>query len=558
MCPTTAILRAALGLLVLLAACAAPAEAKQYSADRFDNRLQVLTDGSLRVTETIVFRFESGTFTEVYRELPTRRTDGVEIERVAMDGLTLPEGTGSGQAEIRRGRRVRVTWRFDPIADATHTFEVTYLVRGAVRDDEGADALIWTILPSQHRYRIAASTTDILLPAVPIAQPSLERRRVAAAEVSIEGTRVRIDAEGIRSNGRMTIDVRLPSGSVLDQPPAWQLRAREQAARAPHWLTAGGVALALSLIVLFLMRQNYDPPRHDPTIATMGPALPDSLAPAEAGTLVANGSARWEHAVATLYRLADRGEVTITEDPARRLGQRRYRVARRAARRPAAPYEEALLDAIFTHKGGSEDEVPLDKARSRIFRRFKRFRAALEAELRSHGLLDANRKRVRDRFAVVSAVLFIGAGVLAAVIAILLEPQHGLWPLFIPLGLALGGFAALLAHTSHTPLSNEGLRRARYWRGFRDYLRQVASHDVPPPADGLDRLLPYAVALGLGGRWSKFMKDQRADAPAWFHAGTPGEAQPAFIAFVASTSAAASSGGTGGGVAAGGGASGAR
>jgi hypothetical protein len=552
--PTSAVVRALLGLLLLLS-LTGTAEAKRYSADRFDARIDVLTDGSMRVTETVVFRFESGTFREVFRELPTRQTDGIEIERVAMDGLAFPAGSGPGQAEIRRGRRVRVTWRFAPVSDATHAFELTYLVRGAVRRQGEADVLLWQILPTRRRYAVAASTSDILLPAVPIAQPEIDHRRVAQADASIEGTRVRVDARGIRRNGRLAVDVRLPPGAVLAGPPAWQVRARKQAERAPRWIAAGGAALALAIVALVGIRQGYDAPKHDPTIAATGPALPDTLAPAEAGALVTNGAPRAEHALAALYGLAERGEVTVVEEP-RRLGQRRYRLVRRPARRPSAPYEDALLEAIFTDKGRGDDEVPLDRARARLYRRFTRFRAALEAELRNQGLYDAERRRVRDLVGIVGAVLIVGAGAVAIPLALLLEPLHGLWPLFVPLGLAAGGFVVLVAHAAHTPLSNEGLRRARYWRGFREYLRDLASHETPPPADGLDRLLPYAVALGLGGRWSKFMKDQRLDPPAWFHAANPGDAHPAFTAFVATTAVTASSGG--GAVGAGGGASGAR
>jgi hypothetical protein len=46
----TAVFRAGILLFALLAAGAGTAEAKRYSADRFDTRIQVLTDGSIRVT----------------------------------------------------------------------------------------------------------------------------------------------------------------------------------------------------------------------------------------------------------------------------------------------------------------------------------------------------------------------------------------------------------------------------------------------------------------------------------------------------------------------------
>ena len=78
------------------AACARPAFAKSYSADRFDSTVRVLPDGTLEVTETVVFRFQDGTFREVFREIPTRRTDGIEVVRAEMQGEPLPFGTEIG------------------------------------------------------------------------------------------------------------------------------------------------------------------------------------------------------------------------------------------------------------------------------------------------------------------------------------------------------------------------------------------------------------------------------------------------------------------------------
>ena len=75
--------------VLLVALTAAPAAAKTYSAERFDSRIRVLAGGSIEVVETVVFRFESGSFDHVFREIPSRRTDGVEIVSASMDGRDL-------------------------------------------------------------------------------------------------------------------------------------------------------------------------------------------------------------------------------------------------------------------------------------------------------------------------------------------------------------------------------------------------------------------------------------------------------------------------------------
>ena len=549
-------------ILVLMAAllgCAGIAQARTYTADRFDSRIEVQREGTLRVTETVVFRFESGTFTEVFRELRTRRTDGIEVVSASMDGNVFAWGGNPGEAEVTGTSRVRVKWRFAPVADSTHTFELVYLVKGAVRQEDGADLVAWRALPDKHDYRIASSTIDFELPDAPAAPPEIDVRRVGHHEVAVDGTRVRILAGAIRSNGWMVARIRLPLGTVVQTPPAWQRRADEQRERAPIWFATAGLVMVAGLVLLFAVRQSYDSPPRDSSTVMAGPAFPDTLAPAEAGAIAANGSPRLEHAMATLLSLAERGELTIIEEPGRSLGQRRFTIIRRPARRPGAPYEEAVLDAIFTKGGETTDSVSLDKARSRLVRRFQPFSRALQSELNADGLIDSARKSVRARYQKIGLVFLIAGLVLPGPIALLILDAYGAWPMLIPLALLLVAVVAFICHAAHTPLSNEGVRRARYWRAFQAYLKDLAHDRTAAPSTQVDRLLPYAVALGLAGAWSKFLKQHRAGAPAWFHAAAADDIGPAFVAFVAHGGAGTGAGaGAGGGGVAGGGSSGAR
>ena len=93
-----------------------------------------------------MFRFE-GEFTHVFRELPRRRTDAIDIVSAGMDGQAMPFGKGPGQVEVQRESKVRVEWRFAPRSDSTHTFVLTYVVRGVVQRQAGRDVLEWVALP---------------------------------------------------------------------------------------------------------------------------------------------------------------------------------------------------------------------------------------------------------------------------------------------------------------------------------------------------------------------------------------------------------------------------
>ena len=88
----------------------------------------------------------------------------------------------------------------------------------------------------------------------------------------------------------------------------------------------------------------------------------------------------------------------------------------------------------------------------------------------------------------------------------ILADREGGGPFFIPLALAIAGVTSLIVAASHTPLSNEGVRRAEQWRAFKRHLSDPQAIEPRWGASGTGeaRILPLAVALGLAAAWSKF------------------------------------------------------
>ena len=545
--------------VTILAALSAVLEAKSYSADRFDSRIEVLHGGSIRVAETVVLRFDGGTFTQYYRVIPTRNTDGVEVESASMDGNVLPAGKDSGQVEIAGRDRVRVTWHFPPVSNESHRFDLTYVVRGVVRQEANADVLAWRSLPTEHDYAIRGSVVDLILPAAPLATPSVELHRVADSSVTLDGHHARITATDIRGNGWVEPWVRLPLGTVLDAPPAWQQRAAAARALARYWVIAAGLIVLFGLALLLATRQGYDAPSGSFAAVTSGSTPPDTLPPALAGPMVTNGAPRLEHAMAALFAMADRGELAIEERP-RSFGQRNFAISHLSRSRSLEPYEQAALDLAFGGRQNVEPSVSLAKARGRMTRQFRKFSIPLQTSMLAAGLLDDGRGAVRKRFGAMSLTAFVLAG-LAVIPSGALAPRFGGWPFLICGALAIVAILAASFYAAHTPLSNEGLRRAQHWRAFRQYLRDVARDRQPSPADGeARRLLPLAVALGVAPAWSAHLKRHRAAAPPWFRAIDGSASDPAAFATLVAVGGAGSGGGShgaGAGAAAGGGASGA-
>ncbi len=192
--------------------------AKEYSADRFDVNAAVQTDGSLLVSETVVFRFIGGPFTYVFRELPTDYTDGITEIAASIDGVTLPPGQGAGQVEISGRDPIKVTWHFAPTSDATPTFVLRYRTLGVVRQERDADLLLWYALPTDYDYRIASSTVRVTFPRTATLLSTPEVRKGQAA-VEAGAGQITFSARDLKANSTLLVALRFPSGSLVEAPP---------------------------------------------------------------------------------------------------------------------------------------------------------------------------------------------------------------------------------------------------------------------------------------------------------------------------------------------------
>ena len=463
-------------LIAVLALSIVPeASAKTYAAERFDSRIRILPNGSIEAVETVVFRFD-GEFKYVYRELSRRRTDDIEVVSAEMDGRTLPFGKESGQVEVRRRSKVRVEWKFAPRADSSHTFVLTYIVRGVVQRAGGRDVLEWVALPTEHDYRIGESQVSLELPVAPLSRPIVDSKRVTELTFEPGGQELQVFARGVGKNGWVKTRLEFGEGAIIAARPAWQQRQLDARALVPRWLTAAGIVLVAGLLFMFALRQSYDRPWGT---AHAGPvdAPPDTLRPALAGAVAANGGIVLQHAIATIFALADRGVVTITEEP-RKWGQRHFTLHRRRATQPLAPEEDTALNLVFRHMGAEEGAVAWTKASTRLARRLGGFRRAVKQELRGLGLVDDERMRLRARYLGFSTASLILAGLLVVPAAFLVSRYEG-WPFLIAGAVGLVSVIGFVFYGSMTPLSNEGLRRAERWRAYQKHLKDVAQERVP-------------------------------------------------------------------------------
>lgn len=549
-----------LSLILLLSLPIAAQAAKAYSADRYDVTVVVQPDGTLDVTETIIFRFEGGPFTFVFRELEYHQLDAYENVRAYLDGTLLPEGSAAGQVEIEDGRPLKITWHFDPVTDETHEYRLEYTVRGAVQYSDSANTLVWRAIPEEHEYTIDSSTITLRYPQEihTVSGPDLAGAQVA--QTQIEAGLAQFDLNGLEEDSEIDVRVNFPPNSLVQQPPQWQARSeqlrRERTAAIPFGigaaLAAGALGLAGVLSLWQRSRSNDDVPI---SFSSQQQTPPADIAPGLAAKMVGSGNP----ALATLFDMARRGILRIDMSEGF-LRSKQFHLVRLPTSEPLQPHEEGLLTQLFEDRHGWRDTLTFAELGQRLGAHQELFTKPLEEELIRMGWLDPERKAQRARMITIG-VLTMLAGLVLVMVGFL---PFGAVPQAVLFGagaaLAIAGTVGWILGLSINQYSPVGQQQAAAWKYFSVYLRDVSRGREPVTRNDLfDIYLPFAAGFGLAAGWARFFeRQQNVILPEWLASlqASGGSFSDVTAAIIATQSASDSSSASAGG-ASGGGSSGA-
>ena len=397
------------GLFVTSAASSQPAFAqeKSYSAERFDVDVVVQDDGSLLVTETVIFTFVGEPFTFVFRELPTNFTDGITDIVAKVDGRIYPQGTEAGQVEITGRNPIRVEYHFEPTVGTSRTFELQYTMNGVVRQEEDADLLIFQPLPDEYEYPIASSTVTVTYPraAVPTADPTITAGNATVTQV---GNEITFTKQNLSPDEPLVFSLPFESGSLISTAPEWQARRASQLAMLPYWTVGGFIFFTggIFLIIRYWRKNRAKVPK----TKEIAYEAPGKLSPAFVGMLLTPGAEPgWAHALGTLFDLADRGVLQIDElDDKKWYRQHDFMI--RLVERPSSLtlHEQAFLDLLFDTKKGWVDEIKMSKLSSQVnSSAWKSYAETLKDEFEAAGYVSKRAKK-RERIYLSLASCFLG------------------------------------------------------------------------------------------------------------------------------------------------------
>lgn len=511
--------------------------AKRALWDRLDVEIAIQPNGDFTVREISQVRFEGGTFTYGYRQIPSRRFVYLTDVAVAVDGTPLRRtGAPGGPGTFYRDDEddtVNIRYFFPSPLEGKHTVVLRYRVQGGLRYYPGGDQLWWKAVYPDRKEAVAASRVTVTLPTAvnPQSLVAAAYGHPATWSVVDGGRRVVFEATDIPPGQELEVRVQFPEGLVRGGPAAWQ---RQEDFWAQWGPVLGALFLALIGVGFVLPVVLWYQWGRDAPVTLAAEYLsepPDDLPPALVDVLV-DEKVSGREILATLIDLARRGGVVIEQ---RRHARRLFKWNVAAPTEivfhlidPSKcrhPVEEETVRTLFQDRPTvSTVEFWRDRAWHRRIRELVKryYDLAVEADLFTDNPAKV-RRRWRALGFVISALGFL-AGFIPIVASQGEVTQSAPFFMLVPFAGILVGFV-WMAFAPHMPRKTKwGSEAAARWRAFKRYLENVRTYgDLDEVRARWEDYLPYAVALGVDKHFLRALPETSVSSPRWYHpAGASG------------------------------------
>lgn len=506
--------------VALLAVLATVAAARSLTIESFDVQVRVERDGGIVVTETIRPHFE-GEWNGLYRDVPVqyRTPQGFNKTLFVTMRSVVDESGNAYRVESSRERHYRRFKVWVPGArDVTKTIVLTYHVPNALLFFEDHDELYWNITGDEWEVPIQSATATIELPPAvtgvrTLAFTGAYGSRERDAEVAVDGSLVRLQMRrelGFREG--LTAVVGWDKGFV-QEPPRTAAAGRFLRSNWPLFLP---LLVLLGMLRLWWVRGRD--PRRLPVVVRYDP--PEGLTPAEVGTLIDNRP-DMRDITATLVDMAVRGHMTIEEKVQKKLlgmlSDTEYIFTRKqppAGSAPLKPHETALMDGLFD--GG--ERVSTDALENKFYRILPRIHDRLFEQLIAAKCYQRRPDRVRALYLVLAVVVFP----LVMLLGAFLTRNMGMAPqAWVGAGILSAVVVAVFAVVMPAR-TTRGARLREQVLGFEEFLSRVDRERferVAKTPELFEKMLPYAMCLGVEKRWVAAFDDICKEPPTWYHGG---------------------------------------
>jgi uncharacterized membrane protein YgcG len=514
--------------LVVSLPLAAQADRGGFHITRFDCDVVVQENSDLIVEERIEVLFTEPRH-GIYREIPIHYTDPKGYQ-YGYDFRVLAVEDGNGRSRQVKQTRNKAMVRLrigspDRTVNGRQVYLVRYRARDVLRQFFGYDELYWNVTGNGWNVPIDAAQVTVHLPEA-FPADSLDVSGWAGGYGSREGN-VRVEnlePGVVRVSSQIPLDAREGLTVSVAWPPG-VVSFPGKLTRAWRFLMMNGIILVPLLVFFYLLRR-YRKHGVDPDIPPSVMVRYEPPPDVSAGTIGTLVDERVDMAdiTATIVDLAVRGYITIrTEVEEQFWGLKKTNVTS-FTRNAGAPvselllHEQLILDGLFAQHASL---VTTEDLKEKFYRKIPGIRTALYERLVQKGFSSGSPEKVRQR--TVAMGVLVGGLTIAVGIAWGMH-QGAVFPnaAVLPIGAGVvsavlfGIFAPAMPRRTHA-----GVRVVSWARGFEEFVDRVEEDRFErDAARGIyEKLLPYAMALGVATQWSRKFEGIYADQPPTWYVG---------------------------------------
>ncbi len=528
----------------------------------FDTLLQVQTDASIRVIETIQYDFGPNVRSGIDRDIPYTFTDtqGSRHRLSLSDILVTDEAGNSLPVEISHRSDSLYIQIGDPdvTVGGRHTYVLSYVAHNAVSFLPDRDELYWNVTGNEWDVPIEVVTSQVLLVSGdPLSQgfyqrdlhiacyrgtyrdttqcdeinliPSVTEENAVGTTSSALIEMIEFFSTGLTIYQGVTISVGFPKGVVSQ---SWG-----QSMKAFLWKHADFIDKTLAFLAFLFAgffawrawyKSGHDPKGRNTIITEYAP--PDDLSVLESaiileGQLKKHYRIRSKTTMAAIMELAVKGALYIeeVEQPGVPFSSKKdYRITNTKQTDQLSELQKGLLFAIFFPE---RREVLISQIHVMLFATM-----LLKLENRAGELLVAKGYFTRNPFDVIGMWLVAGLGIMFAPIVVIALIQMGVsvedavlpYVGWLLLSVFTIGAMVMVFSRFMPQKTKKGALAKDVLMGLKKYISvaekdRIEFHNAPAKTPELfEKLLPYAILLGVTTIWTKEFEGICTQSPSWY------------------------------------------
>lgn len=486
--------------------------------DNFAATITINKDASINVKEIITYNFGTNQKHGIFRDIPTAYASdlgnlnlditNVKVTDEAGLAYTFVTSLDGGKLDIKIGD-ANVT------VSGVKTYVINYTVAGAINYFEGHDELYWNVTGNDRQQQIDKAEATIIYPQAE-ATGTLQTycyagvygAKTKCAKTALVGNGIGVISgvnfkHGLLNAGEgLTVVVGFPAGQVI-KPTKTQTALKT---------TSDNKIIILPIVIFIIMfglwyKKGRDPKGQGVVVAEF--EAPDKLTPAEVG-LLADETVNTKDVVAEIIYLAVKGYLKITHVKSEGLFSSTDYVLDKL--KPAGDdltnFEVKLLDSLFL---GGSTQTKLSNLKTKFSEDLREIKSLVNKALTAKKYFLANPIMVRAGYMSTSATF------------ILIMIIRGKNLNFISAtSLIICALIVLIFGYKMPVKTKAGVLAKEKIMGLKLYLTvaekdRLNFHNAPEKnAEHFEKLLPYAIALGVETKWAQQFEGLAANPPRWY------------------------------------------